>query len=49
MVDSQASGTSKRRKGQRVDILHFDSQAFTDLWKTDRKKVKISSSSSVNG
>ena len=42
-------GTSKRRKGQRVDTLHFDGHAFTDLWKTDRKKLKISSSSSANG
>ena len=40
MVDSQASGTSKRRKGQRVDTLHFDSQEFTDLWKIVIEKSK---------
>ena len=32
-----------------LDTLHFDSQAFTDLWKTMIEKIKILSSSSANG
>ena len=36
-------------KVESVDTLHFDSQAFTDLWKTMIEKRKSSSSSSANG
>ena len=36
-------------KKESVDTLHFDSQAFTDLWKTMIEKIKSSSSSLVNG
>ena len=36
-------------KKESVDTLHFDSQAFTNLWKTVIEKIKISSSSSTNG
>ena len=36
-------------KEESVDTLHFDSQAFTDLWKTMIEKIKSSSSSSANG
>ena len=46
MVHNQSSGTSKRRK---CYTLHFDSQAFTDLWKTMIEKIKSSSSSTTNG
>ena len=46
MVHNQSSGTSKRRK---CHTLHFDSQAFTDLWKTMIEKIKSSSSSTTNG
>ena len=35
-------------KEEGVDTLHFDSQAFTDLWKTMTEKIKILSSSSAN-
>ena len=35
-------------KEESVDTLHFDSQAFTDLWKTMIEKIKILSSSSAN-
>ena len=36
-------------KEEIVDTLHFDSQTFTDLWKTVIEKIKSSSSSSSNG
>ena len=36
-------------KEESVDTLHFDSQAFTDLWKTMIEKIKSSSSSTTNG
>ena len=35
-------------KEESVDTLHFDSQAFTDLWKTMIEKIKSSSSSTTN-
>ena len=35
-------------KEEIVDTLHFDSQAFTDLWKTMIEKIKSLSSSSAN-
>ena len=36
-------------KEESVDTLLFDSQAFTDLWKTMIEKIKSLSSSSANG
>ena len=35
-------------KEESVDTLHFDSQAFTDMWKTMIEKIKSLSSSSAN-
>ena len=36
-------------KEEGVDTLHFDSQAFTDLWKAMIGKIKSLSSSSAKG
>ena len=46
MVDGQSLVQVKE---EGVDTLHFDSQAFTDLWKAMIEKIKSLSSSSAKG